>query len=161
MFIMKITLESIQLTVEDMSEYSASLSSSQELYSPTAPARPIALFGWRDRWWLNKKPAEQVAIHYWFFDSTDKANTVADEGRTRLTSRTLLKPGGHVTAYQPASLDEISLGDSVWQAGANWLFVRDTLVILVAEIGGLITAETTLAISQKILEKIENGLSSK
>ena len=109
---------------------------------------------------MNKKPAEQVAIHYWFFDSTDKANTAADEGRTRLTSRTLLKLGGHVTAYQPVSLNEVNLGDSVWQAGANWLFVRDTIVILVAEIGGLITAETTLAIADKILQKIDKASSS-
>ena len=157
---MNITLESIQLTSDDLLEYSASLSSSQELYSPTAPAEPIALFGWRDRWWLNKKPAEQVAIHYWFFDSTDKANTAANEGRTRLTSRTLLKLGGHVTTYQPVSLNETNLGDSVWQSGANWLFVRDTIVILVAEIGGLITAETTLAIANKVLQKIEKELSS-
>ncbi len=160
MFIMNITLESIQLTAEDLSEYSASLSSSQELYSPTAPAEPIALFGWRDRWWLNKKPAEQVAIHYWFFDSTDKANTAADEGRKRLTSRTLLKLGGHVSAYQPVSSDEIKLGDSVWQTGANWLFVRDTTVILVTEIGGIIDAETTFVIAQQILQKIEKVLSS-
>ena len=160
MFIMKITLESIQLTSEDLSEYSAGLSSSQELYSPTAPAEPIALFGWRDRWWLNKKPAEQVAIHYWFFDSSDKAYTAADAGRKRLTSRTLLKLGGHVSAYQPVALEEIELGDSVWHTGANWLFVKDTIVILVTEIGGIITAETTLAIAQKIIQKIEKVLSS-
>ena len=155
---MKITLESIQLTAADLSEYSASLSSSQEIYSPTAPAKPIALFGWRDRWWLNNKPAEQVAIHYWFFDSSDEASTAASEGRTRISTKTLTRIGGHVSIYQPVHSDQIELGDSVWQAGANWLFVRDTIVILVAEIGGQIAAETTLQIARKVLEKIEDSL---
>ena len=161
MSIMNITLESIQLTAEELSEYSARLSSSQELYSPTAPAKPIALFGWRDRWWMNNKPAEQVALHYWFFDSADDANTAAEVGRTRFTSRTLPKIGGRVSIYQPVSSDKIELGDSVWQAGANWLFVRESIVVLVAEIGGQISAETTLQIAHKILEKIEKSLNSK
>lgn len=158
MFIMNITMESIQLTTLDLSEYSARLSSSQELYSPTAPAKPIAQFGWRDRWWLNNAPAEQVALNYWFFQSSDEAHTAADEGRIRLSPRTISKFGGHESVYQPVSKDQVELGDSVWQAGANWLFVRDTVVVLVAEIGGQVSAETTLQIARKILEKIENGL---
>ena len=39
MFIMNIPLETIQLTESDLSEYSARLSSTQELYSLTAPAQ--------------------------------------------------------------------------------------------------------------------------
>ena len=158
MFIMNITLKSIQLTTADLSEFSARLSSTQELYSPTAPAKPIAQFGWRDRWWLNNAPAEQVALNYWFFQSSDEAYTAADEGRIRLSPRTISKFGGHESIYQPVSKNQVELGDSVWQAGANWLFVRDTVVVLVAEIGGQVSAEITLQIARKILEKIENGL---
>ncbi|MCE2402077.1 hypothetical protein J4G08_14480 [Candidatus Poribacteria bacterium] len=158
MLIMNITLESIQLTTSDLSEYSAHLSSSQELYSPTAPAKPIAQFGWRDRWWLNNAPAEQVALNYWFFQSSDEAYTAADEGRLRLSPRTISKFGGHESIYQPVSKDQVELGDSVWQAGPNWLFVRETVVVLVAEIGGQVSDETTLQIARKILKKIENGL---
>ncbi len=154
MFIMNIPLETIQLTESDLSEYSARLSSTQELYSLTAPAKPIAQFGWRDRWWLNDVPAEQIAINYWFYQTPDEANTAADIGRVRLTSRTLPKFGGYQTAYQPVSNDQLELGDSVWQYGANWLFVRGTVVVLVAEIGGQITSETTLQIARKILDKL-------
>ncbi len=158
MFIMIITLESIQLTAADLSEYSARLSSTQELYSPTAPAKPIAQFGWRDRWWLNNAPAAQVVLNYWFFQSADEAYTAADEGRVRLSPRTISKFGGHESIYQPVSKDQVALGDSVWQAGANWLFVRDTVVVLVAEIGGQVTDEITLDIARKILTKLENVL---
>ena len=158
MFIMNITLESIRLTVADLSEYSARLSSTQELYSPTAPAKPIAQFGWRDRWWLNNAPASQVVLNYWFFQSADEAYTAADEGRARLSPRTISKFGGHESIYQPVSKDQVTLGDSVWQAGANWLFVRDTVVVLVAEIGGQVSDEITLDIARKILDKIENVL---
>ena len=155
---MNIALESIQLTSIDLSDYSARLSSSQELYSPTAPAEPTALFGWRDRWWLNNAPAEQVAINYWFFQTTDEAYTAADQGRHRFSAKTLSKIGGHESIYQPVDVDQVVLGDSVWQVGANWLFVKDTVVILVAEIGGQITHETTLQIARKILQKIETAL---
>ncbi len=158
MFSMNITLESIQLTETDLSEYSARLSSTQELYSLTAPAKPIAQFGWRDRWWFNNAPSEQLALNYWFYQTTDEAYTAADIGRVRLTSHTMPKYGGRQTVYQPVSNDQVDLGDSVWQAGANWLFVRDTVVILVAEIGGQITAETTLQIARKILDKLDKVL---
>ena len=158
MFIMNITLESIQLTTADLSEFSARLSSTQELYSPTAPAKPIAQFGWRDRWWLNHAPAEQVAINYWFFQSADEAYTAAHVGRTRLSAKVVSKFGGHESIYQSVPKDQVELGDSVWQAGANWLFVRDTIVVLVAEIGGQVSTETTLQIAHKVLNKIENVL---
>ena len=158
MFIMNITLESIQLTESDLSEYSARLSSSQELYSLTAPAKPIAQFGWRDRWWLNDAAAEQIVLNYWFFQSPDEAQTAADKGRVRLSARTVPKFGGRESVYQPVAADQVELGDAVWQTGANWLFVRDTVVVLVAEIGGQISAETTLHIARKVLEKIENAL---
>ena len=158
MFIMNITLESIQLTESDLSEYSARLSSQQELYSLTAPAKPIAQFGWRDRWWLNRAPAEQIAVNYWFYQTADEAHTAADTGRLRLTSQTLTKIGGRESIYQPVDNDQAEIGDSVWQAGANWLFVRDTVVVLVAEIGGQIDAETTLEIARKIKNKLDNLL---
>ena len=157
-YIMNITLESIQLTTSDLSEYSARLSSTQEIYSPTAPAKPIAQLGWRDRWWLNNAPAEQVVLNYWFFASSDEAHTAADEGRLRFSPRTVLKIGGRESIYQPVSDAQIGLGDTVWQAGANWLFVRDTIVVLVTEIGGQVDAETTLQIAHKIHQKIENAL---
>ena len=155
---MNITLDSIQLTTEDLSEFAARHSSSQELYSPTAPSKPSAKFGWRDRWWLNGAAAEQVAINYWFFQSTDDAQTAADKGRFRLSARTVPKFGGPDSIYQPVSTDEVDLGDAVWHADANWLFVRHTVVVLVAEIGGQVSAETTLEIARKILEKIEQAL---
>ena len=158
MFIMNITLESIQLTESDLSEYSARLSSTQELYSLTAPAAPIAKYGWRDRWWLNNAPSKQIVLNYWFYQTTDEAYTAADVGRVRLTTQTMSKFGGRQTVYQPVSDDQVELGDSVWQAGANWLFVRDIAVVLVAEIGGQITAETTLHIACKILDKLNKVL---
>lgn len=158
MFIMNITLESIQLTSEDLSEFSARLSSAQELYSLTAPAKPIALFGWRDRWWLNNAASEQVALNYWFFESADDAYAAADAGRVRLSARTIPKLGGRESIYQPVPQDQTELGDAVWQAGANWLFVHESIVVLVAEIGGQITTETTLLIAHKIDDKIKNAL---
>ncbi len=158
MFIMNITLESIQLTESDLSEYSARLSSQQELYSVTAPAKPIAQFGWRDRWWLNDAPAEQIALNYWFYETADEANSAADTGRVRLSAQSLSKFGGRESVYQPVDNDKVEIGDSVWQAGANWLFVRDTVVVLVAEIGGQIPAETTLEIARKIQNKLDNLL---
>ncbi len=158
MFIMNIKLESIQLTESDLSEYSARLSSQQELYSLTAPAKPIAQFGWRDRWWLNDTPSEQVALNYWFYDTADEANSAADTGRVRLSAQSLSKFGGRESIYQPIDNDEVEIGDSVWQAGANWLFVRDTVVVLVAEIGGQIPVETTLEIARKIKRKLDSLL---
>lgn len=156
MFIMNISLESIQLTESDLSEYSAHLSSQQELYSLTAPAKPIAQFGWRDRWWLYRAPSKQIALHYWFYQTTDEAYTAADAGRLRIAAQTLSKFGGHESVYQPVDSNQIELGDSVWQAGANWLFVHETVVVLVAEIGGQIPVETTLEIAIKIQKKLEN-----
>ena len=154
---MNIILDSIQLTAEDLSEFAARHSSSQELYSLTAPSDPPAKFGWRDRWWLHGAASEQVAINYWFFQSADDAYTAADAGRFRLSARTVPKSGGRESIYQPVSTDEVDLGDAVWHADANWLFVRHTVVVLVAEIGGQVPNETTLEIARKILEKIERA----
>ena len=64
---MKLMLEHIQLTSDDLADVAARHASSQELYSPTAPKSPTAQFGWRDRWWLNQTAAASVALHYWFF----------------------------------------------------------------------------------------------
>jgi hypothetical protein len=97
-------------------------------------------------------------LNYWFFQSSDEAYTAADEGRIRLSPRTVSKFGGRESIYQSVPKDQVELGDSVWQAGANWLFVRDTIVVLVAEIGGQVSTETTLQIAHKVLNKIENVL---
>lgn len=157
---MKLTLEHIQLTSDDLVDVAARYASSQELYSPTAPKAPAAQFGWRDRWWLNQTAAASVAIHYWFFESNDEACMAADEGRFRLSAQTVPKLGGRDSIYQPSSNNKHGLGDVVWQAGANFLFVQQTVVILVSETGGKVSADTTLHIARKILEKINNALAS-
>lgn len=151
---MKLTLEQIQLTTDDLADVAARHISSQEIYSPTAPKAPSAQFGWRDRWWLNQTAAAAVAIHYWFFESGDEACTAADEGRFRLSAQTVPKLGGRDSIYQPPANNKHGLGDVVWQAGANFLFVQDTVVILVAETGGKVSADTTLQIARKIFSKI-------
>ena len=158
---MEFTFESIQLTADDLKDLVARHASAQELYSPTAPKPPIAQFGWRDRWWLNNSASQQVAIHYWFFESHDAARTAADEGRVRLSAKTVLTFSGYDSIYQPPPNSEHGLGDVVWQAGANFLFVQQTLVVLVAEIGGEVSEETTLHIAQKILEKIDDAVTSR
>lgn len=152
---MEFTLEAIQLTPDDLADVAARRTSAQEIYSPTAPRRPIAQFGWRDRWWLNHTAAQQVVINYWFFESHDEARTAADEGRFRLSAQTVPKLGGRDSIYQPPSNDKHGLGDVVWQAGANFLFVQQTIIVLVAEIGGQVPEETTLRIAQKISNKIQ------
>ena len=157
---MTLTLESIQLTADDLKDVAARHASAQELYSPTSPRPPIAQFGWRDRWWLNHTAAQQVAINYWFFESHDEACTAADDGRLRLSAKTVSKFGGYESIYQPPPNDDHGLGNVVWQAGANFLFAQQTVVVLVAEIGGRVSEETTLRIAQMILEKINNAVTS-
>ena len=158
---MNLTLESIQLTTDDLVDVAARHTSAQEIYSPTAPRRPTAQFGWRDRWWLNHTATQQVVINYWFFESHDEAHTAADEGRFRLSAQTVPKLGGRDSIYQPPPDDKHGLGDVVWQAGANFLFVQQTIVVLVAEIGGQVPEETTLHIAKKISKKIQSALPSK
>ncbi len=155
---MKLNLTSIQLTAKDLADVAARYASSQELYSPTAPRPPVAEFGWRDRWWLNQTASQQVAIHYWFFALPDEARTAADEGRLRLSARTVSKFGGHESIYQPPLHEAQRLGDAMWQAGANFLFVRHTVIVLVAEVGGQVSVETTRRIACKVLQKIEGAL---
>ena len=155
MCVMNISLDAIQLTESDLSEYSVYHSSAQELYSLTAPAEPVALFGWRDRWWLHNSAGKQVNLNYWLFKSPDDAQTAADNGRVRLSAQTISKIGGLESVYQPVPEEESELGDIVWQAGANWLFVHGSFVVLVAEVGGQIPAETTLEIAKKINNKIK------
>lgn len=153
-FDMSLTLKQIQLTPDDLADVAARHVSSQELYSPTAPKLPYAQFGWRDRWWLNQTSAAAVAINYWFFESHDEAYAAANEGRFRLSAQTVSNPGGRDSIYQPPASDAHGLGNTVWQAGANFLFVHDTIVILVAETGGQVSVDTTLHIAQKIFSKI-------
>ena len=78
----------------------------------------------------------------------------------RLAAKTVSKFGGHESIYQPPLSDEHGLGNVVWQAGANFLFVQGTVVVLVAEIGGRVSEETTLRIAQMILEKINDAVIS-
>ena len=159
---MNLTLASIQLTAADLSAFAARRASAQELYSPTAPRPPIAELGWRDRWWLNHTAAQQVALHYWFFDSPVAARTAADEGRARLSTRAVpisASRSGERSYYQPAPNAEHGLGDIVWQGGANFLFVRYTVVVLVAQVGGEVPVETTRCIARKIFAKIEQAVS--
>ncbi len=159
---MNLTLASIQLTGADLSEFAARHASAQELYSPTAPKPPIAEFGCRDRWWLNHTAAQQVALHYWFFDSPAAARTAAAESRARLTARSIPlseSRSGDSSYYQPPPNAEHGLGDIVWQAGANFLFARYTVVVLVAQVGREVPVETTLCIARKIFEKIEQAVS--
>ena len=158
---MELTLESIQLTTDDLADVAARHTSAQEIYSPTAPRRPMAQFGWRDRWWLNHTASQQVVINYWFFESHDDACTAADEGRFRLSAQTTPTLGGRDSVYQPPSNDKHGLGNVVWQTGSNFLFVEQTIVVLVAEIGGQVPEETTLHIAQKISKKIQNALRAK
>ena len=157
---MKLTLESIQLTSDDLADVVARHASSQELYSLTAPKPPAAQFGWRDRWWLNQTAAAAVAINYWFFESNDEACAAADAGRFRLSAQTVLKFGERDSIYQPPPDDRHGLGNMVWQAGANFLFVQQTVVVLVAETGGKVSEDTTLRIARKILEKINTAMAS-
>ena len=86
---MELTLESIQLTTDDLADVAARHTSAQEIYFPTAPRRPTAQFGWRDRWWLNHTAAQQVTINYWFFESHDEARTAADEEGKKVPSITM------------------------------------------------------------------------
>ena len=158
---MELTLEFIQLTTDDLSDVAARHTSAQEIYSPTAPRQPTAQFGWRDRWWLNHTAVQQVVINYWFFESHDAACTAADDGRFRLSAQTVPKLGRRDSIYQPLSDDKHELGDVVWQAGANFLFVQETIVVLVAEIGGQVPEETTLHIAKKISKKIQSALLAK
>ena len=113
------------------------------------------MFGWRDRWWLYNAASKQVNLNYWLFESPDDAQSAADKGRVRLSAQTISKIGGHDSIYQPVAEEKAELGDTVWQAGANWLFVHGSFVVLVAEVGGQVPAETTLAIAKKINEKIK------
>ena len=155
---MTLTLEQIQLTPDDLTDVGARFVSSQELYSPASPKPPSAQFGWRDRWWLNQSAAASVAIHYWFFATHEEARTAAAAGRFRLSAQTVLKPGGRDSIYQPPLNDAHGLGDTVWQADANFLFVQGAVVVLVSETGGQVSADTTLQIARRILEKIQGAV---
>ncbi len=148
----------IRLTAEDLSEFAPRLSSVQQIYSPTAPRKPACIVGWRERWWLNNTPARQVMLNYWLFASDEEALIAADEGRPRLSARTVLINGRRESIYQPSKDADSLLGDRVWQAEHNFLFVRQNVVVWVAEFGKQVPLQTTLSIARKILEKIDNQL---
>jgi hypothetical protein len=153
-------LSAIQLTGDDLSDFSPRLTSAQPIYSPTAPGKPACVLGWRDRWCFNNAPAQTLAISYWLFASDEEALSAAAKGRLRLSARTVLINGSHESIYLPQSKIEADslLADRVWQGDGNFLFVRRNIAGLVAEFGKQISPKTTLSIARRILEKIHNEL---
>lgn len=143
-------LSDIRLNEEDLPD--AVLASSQRIYSPTAPTPPAAELGWRDRWWLDGKPARCVSIHYWIFSEPEQAREAADKGRIRLSARQIVVDGKLDSIYQ--KLRAAPCGEVCWQAFHNILFVRDNVAILVAESGRQVPLGTMLDIATRIDAKI-------
>lgn len=148
-------LGQIQLTADDLSPFDAHLATATESYSPTAPRKPVCTLGWRERWWLHNSAGQQVVINYWVFASSEDAQTAADEGRIWLSTRTVWVRGRRESIYQLSEATERLKGAKAWQADHNFLFVKENVLVLVAEFGKQVPQETTLAIATKILEKIE------
>jgi hypothetical protein len=154
---MQITdLTTIRLTADDLSEFAPRFVSAQQIYSPTAPRKPACVSGWREHWWLNNRPGQHLVINYWLFASDDEALIAADEGRLRFSARTVLINGQRQSIYQPSKEADRLLGDRVWQADHNFLFVRRNIVVLVAEFGKQVASQMTLSIARKILDKIDH-----
>jgi len=151
---MPITLESIRLAEGDLQDYRPYFSSAQEIYSPTSPKDPACLIGWRDRWWLHGKPGQNLAINYWLFESEEDARTAVEEGRTRLSSRSVMINGKREPIYQPFADPTKIFNGLVWQADHNFLFSTHDIAVLVMESGKQVPVETTLSIAKKVLEKI-------
>ena len=151
---MSITLESIRLTESDLQDYRPYLSSVQQIYSPSSPKAPSCVIGWRDRWWLEGKPGQNLAINYWLFESEEDARIAVEEGRTRLSSRSVIINGKREPIYQPYADSTKIFNELVWQADNNFLFSIDDIAVLVTEYGKQVPVETTLSISKKVLEKI-------
>ncbi len=148
-------LEQILLTADDLTPFDAHLSTAMELYSPTAPRKPLCTLGWRERWWLHNSASQQVMISYWLFESSEEAQTAGDQGRPWLSTKTVWVQGRRESIYQPSEATERLKGAKAWQADHNFLFVKENVLVLVAEFGKQVPQETTLAIATKILEKIE------
>lgn len=145
-----IRLSDIRLSAEDLPE--AYLSSSQRIYSPTAPSPPVASLGWRDRWWLEGQPRQAVSIHYWLFEQPEQAYEAADAGRVRLSARQIMVDGEPQSIYQ--KLEAPACGGTCWQAVNNILFVRDNVAILVAESGQIVTLGEMFRIANQIDQRI-------
>ena len=143
-------LSDIRLSESDLPD--ARLSSSQRLYSPTAPSPPKAEIGWRDRWWIEGEPSRCVAIHYWIFDDPSSAYQAAAEGRRRLSARQILVDGQLHSIYQP--IDPPACGEACWQALHNILFVRASVTVLVAESGQKVSLGETLRIADLVDARI-------
>ena len=151
---MPITLESIRLTESDLQDYRPYLSSAQQIYSPSSPKAPACLIGWRDRWWLQGKPRQNLAINYWLFESEEDARIAVEEGRTRLSSRSVMINGKREPIYQPYADPTKIFNGLAWQADNNFLFSTYDIAVLVREYGKQVPVETTLSIAKKVLEKI-------
>ncbi len=144
------TLSDIRLDEESLPD--AVLSSSQQLYSPTAPHPPKSELGWRDRWWIGGKPSQCVSIHYWLFAQPEQALEAAELGRHRLSARRIIIDGKSEPLYQ--RLAAAPCGDVCWQAIQNILFVRDNVLVLVAESGQKVSLGKMLSIANRIDTKI-------
>ena len=148
-------LEQILLTADDLTPFNAHLSTAMEIYSPTAPRKPLSTLGWRERWWLHNSAGQQVVLNYWLFESSEEAQTAADQSRPWLSTKTVWVQGRRESIYQPSEATDRLETANAWQADHNFLFVKENVLVLVAEFGKQVPQETTLAIATKILEKIE------
>lgn len=148
-------LEQILLTADDLSAFNAYLSTAMEIYSPTAPRKPLCTLGWRERWLLQNSASQQVVLNYWLFESSETAQAAADQSRPWLSTKTVWVQGRRESIYQPSEATQRLEAAKAWQADHNFLFVKANVLILVAEFGKQVAQETTLAIATKILQKIE------
>jgi|TARA_B100001964_G_C14013127_1_gene500306 hypothetical protein len=153
---MLMTLEQIRLDVADLSPYDPYLSSSQPLLSPISPRPSECDLGWRDRWWLHQTCAQNLSLNYWYFTSLTEAIRVGEESRNRLSARQRFINGVRQSVYQP--VPDLLMADRVWRTEQNILLIRENVLALVAESGRQIEIETTLAIANRILAKIEAQL---
>jgi len=151
-------LRSIRITAEEMPIQNMWLSSSRPIKSPTAPSEPWSLAGWCDRFWIDKKPGENVAVRYWIFESVEQAEEAATEGRKRLSAKMIYVDGKREPIYQMATEPEDVIGDVTWRANNNILFVKSNVVVLVSESGRNVDVDTIRKIAKSIEEKIQSVL---
>lgn len=151
-------LNSIRLNAEEMPVPKMWLSSSRPIKSPTAPSEPWSIAGWCDRFWLDKKPGQNVSVRYWIFESSEQAEEGATEGRRRLSTRMIYVDGKRETIYQMATEPEDSIGDLTWRAHNNILFVKGNVVVLVSESGRTVDVDTIRKIAKSIEGKIQSVL---
>ena len=148
-------LSSIRLTEEEMSVLNAWLSSSRPIKSPTSPSDPASITGWCDRFWIDKKPGQNVAVRYWIFESFEHAEKAATDGRNRLSAKMIYVDGRRESIYQMATEPEDSIGDLTWRANNNILFVKGNVVVLASESGRSVDVDTIRQIAKSVEEKIQ------